>query len=214
MHYCKVCDAETSKIEDVKKALVYYRCDSCEFIYLDDEHVLTEEKEKERYAQHENAFDNKGYVEMFEKFIVEAVIPYSDTFETALDFGCGEAPVLGSLLEKKGLEVDVYDIYFSPKKVYEGKFYDLITSTEVFEHLKKPMEVLALLERHINEKGYIILMTNFPPKDDKEFLNWWYRRDETHISFFTPKSFEVMAEKTGLKVVEIINKNIVIFTKF
>lgn len=213
MHNCKICQAETSKIIEKKKTLTYYRCASCGFIYLDDEHVLTQEKERGRYEQHENAFENKGYVEMFEKFIVGAVEPHISEIKTVLDFGCGEAPVLAKLLEKRSLEVDVYDIYFAPQKVYESKYYDLITSTEVFEHLKKPMEILELLENHTTPNGYIILMTNFPPEGDKEFLNWWYRRDETHISFFTPKSFEVMAEKLGLKVLRSINKNIVVFQK-
>jgi cyclopropane fatty-acyl-phospholipid synthase-like methyltransferase len=213
MHNCKVCKTETSKIEEVKKTLTYYRCVSCGFIYLEDKYVITQEKEKERYTQHENAFENKGYIEMFEKFIIEAVEPYIADVKTVLDFGCGEAPVLAKLLEKRNLEVDAYDIYFATKKVYEAKTYDLITSTEVFEHLQKPMETLELLADHLTNNGYIILMTRFPPKDDKTFLNWWYRRDSTHISFFTPKSFEVMAEKVGLKVLKILNKNIVVFQK-
>jgi 2-polyprenyl-3-methyl-5-hydroxy-6-metoxy-1,4-benzoquinol methylase len=89
----------------------------------------------------------------------------------------------------------------------------LITSTEVFEHLQKPMEVLELLAKYTKEGGYIILMTKFPPTDDKEFIEWWYRRDITHISFFTPKSFELMAKKIGLKIIKTVDKNIVVFRK-
>lgn len=111
------------------------------------------------------------------------------------------------------MKVDQYDLYFFPEKVYQNKKYDLITSTEVFEHLQKPIEILETLVKHINDNGYIILMTKFPPDDDKTFLDWWYRRDVTHISFFTPKSFEIMAEKVGLKVLKTINENIVVFQK-
>jgi 2-polyprenyl-3-methyl-5-hydroxy-6-metoxy-1,4-benzoquinol methylase len=89
----------------------------------------------------------------------------------------------------------------------------LITSTEVFEHLKEPKAVLKTLVNSLNDKGYIILMTQFPPSDDEEFLKWWYRRDITHISFFTPKSFQIMAEELGLKVLKIMDKNIVVFQK-
>jgi len=70
-----------------------------------------------------------------------------------------------------------------------------------------------MLVEHINPNGYLALMTKFPPKDNQAFLNWWYRRDPTHISFFTPKSFEIMAEKVGLKVLKIVNENIVVFQK-
>jgi len=69
------------------------------------------------------------------------------------------------------------------------------------------------LVKHLNENGYIVLMTKFPPKEDEAFLNWWYRRDPTHISFFTSKSFEVMGKRTGLKVIKTMNDNVVIFQK-
>jgi 2-polyprenyl-3-methyl-5-hydroxy-6-metoxy-1,4-benzoquinol methylase len=169
--------------------------------------------EKRQYDHHNNSLENEGYVQMFEDFIELAIAPYLPNIQTALDFGSGPGPVLNELLKRRGLKVDIYDLYYSPKKVYASKSYDLITSTEVFEHLSRPLEVLELLVEHLNENTYLVLMTKFPPKEDKEFLAWWYRRDPTHISFFTPKSFEIMAEKVGLKVLKIINENIVVFQK-
>jgi hypothetical protein len=213
MHFCKVCKDKTSSIKDEKKVLVYYRCCSCGFISLDDKYIVNMVEEKSKYDQHNNSLENEGYVQMFEDFINLSIISYKENIQTVLEFGSGPEPVLSKLLERRGFEVDIYDLYYAPKKIYVDKKYDLITSTEVFEHLAKPLEVLELLVKHLNDKGYIALMTKFPPKDDKEFLAWWYRRDPTHISFFTSKSFEVMAEKVGLKVLSIINDNIVVFQK-
>ena len=213
MQLCKICSALTTTINDHKKELRYYRCSSCGFVYLDDSFMVDKDREKRQYDQHNNSLENKGYVEMFETFIDDAIVPYMKNIQTALDFGSGPEPVFSKLLERRGLEVDIYDIYFSPKKVYEDKKYDLISSTEVFEHLSKPMEVLEELVSSLNSNGYVALMTKFPPSDDKEFLAWWYRRDPTHISFFTPKSFEVMAKKVGLKVLKTLNNNVVVFQK-
>ncbi|CAA6825896.1 MAG: Putative methyltransferase associated with DUF414 [uncultured Sulfurovum sp.] len=213
MHRCKICDASTRSIEDSKKELAYYRCLSCGFVSLDDQYIINKVDEKSKYDQHNNSLQNEGYVKMFEDFIELSIEPYRKNIQSVLEFGSGPEPVLSKLLERRGFEVDIYDLYYAPKKVYEDKKYDLISATEVFEHLQKPLEVLALLVKHLNENSYIVLMTKFPPKDDKEFLAWWYRRDPTHISFFTPTSFNVMAEKVGLKVLKTINKNIVIFQK-
>ena len=213
MHLCKLCLLPTRCINDIKKDLAYYRCSSCGFVSLDDRYIVTEVEEKKKYDQHNNSLENEGYVKMFEDFIELTVVPYLSTLNRALDFGSGPEPVLSVLLERRGLEVDIYDLYYAPQKVYEGKKYDLITSTEVFEHLAKPLDILKLLVERLNDSGYIALMTKFPPKDDQEFLNWWYRRDPTHISFFTPQSFEIMAKKVGLKVLKTINDNIVIFQK-
>ncbi len=210
---CKICHTKTRAIIDDKKELTYYRCLSCGFIYLDDKYMVDSQREKAQYENHQNSFDSLGYVKMFEDFIDKAITPYEESIESALEFGCGTGPVLAELLSRRGMSVDKYDIYFYPQKVYEGKCYDLITSTEVFEHLQNPMEILELLTNHTNEGGYIILMTKFPPNDDREFVNWWYRRDVTHISFFTPKSFEVMAKKVGLEVIGTIDENIVVFRR-
>ncbi|HIP52079.1 MAG TPA: class I SAM-dependent methyltransferase [Campylobacterales bacterium] len=213
MYLCKICQASTSLIKDSKKELIYYRCSICGFVFLDDRYIVNEIEEKKKYDQHNNSLENEGYVQMFEDFIDLSIEPYRKHIQRVLEFGSGPEPVLAELLKRRNLEVDIYDLYYSPKKVYENKSYDLITSTEVFEHLSKPLEVLELLVEHTNKNGYIALMTKFPPKDDKEFLAWWYRRDPTHISFFTPESFEVMAEKVGLRVLKTINKNIVVFQK-
>jgi len=213
MNSCKICNAKTTQIEDVKKKLVYYRCRACGFVYLEESHRVSSTEEKRKYDQHNNSLENEGYVQMFEDFIELSIAPYLKKIQTVLDFGSGPTPVFAELLKQRGLEVDIYDLYYAPKRVYEGKSYDLITSTEVFEHLSKPLETLALLVGHLDTNGYIVLMTKFPPKGDKAFLDWWYRRDPTHISFFTPKSFEVMAQKVGLNVLKTINENIVIFQK-
>jgi hypothetical protein len=213
MNSCKICNAKTTPIEDVKKKLVYYRCRACGFVSLEESHRVSSIEEKRKYDQHNNSLENEGYVQMFEDFIELSIAPYLANIKKALDFGSGPTPVFAELLKRRGLEVNIYDLYYAPKRVYEGKSYDLITSTEVFEHLSKPLETLALLVGHLDTNGYIVLMTKFPPKGDKAFLDWWYRRDPTHISFFTPKSFEVMAQKVGLNLLKTINENIVIFQK-
>ena len=213
MHLCNICLSKSSKIEDRKKNIFYLRCLSCGFIALDSNALIDRVSEKKHYEKHNNSFECTGYVKMFESFISDAVEPYIKNITTALDFGCGHTPVLAELLRRQKLEVDYYDLYFFPKKNYEHKKYDLITSTEVFEHLREPKDILKTLVCSLNDKGYIILMTQFPSKSDEEFLKWWYRRDVTHISFFTPKSFEIMAKEVGLKVLKLIDKNIVVFQK-
>jgi len=210
---CKVCESNTVEIRDAKKEIVYHRCLHCGFVFLNDVYRVSKEREKAQYDQHNNSLENEGYVQMFEDFIDLSIMPYIEEIERALEFGSGPGPVLPTLLERRGLEVDSYDLYYAPKRVYEGKVYDLITSTEVFEHLVKPFEVLELLVKHTKKGGYIVLMTKFPPEDDEAFLAWWYRRDPTHISFFSPKSFEIMAEKVGLKLLKTLNNNIVVFQK-
>jgi 2-polyprenyl-3-methyl-5-hydroxy-6-metoxy-1,4-benzoquinol methylase len=213
MYLCKICSTQTESLWDKKKDVTYHRCVSCRFIFLDESAIVDRVCEKKHYEKHNNSFECTGYVKMFDKFISKSILPLLSNLKTALDFGCGHTPVLAELLKREGLEIDYYDFYFFPNEMYKNKKYDLITSTEVFEHLKEPKEVLKTLVNSLSDKGYIVLMTQFPPLNDEEFLNWWYRRDITHISFFTPQSFEIMAEEMGLKVLKTIDNNIVVFQK-
>ncbi len=133
--------------------------------------------------------------------------------KSVLDFGSGSKPVLCKLIEQRGAKVDYYDKFYQTNKVYKNKKYDLITSTEVFEHLENPKNILSLLARHLTPNGTIALMTLFHTNNEDDFLKWWYRRDPTHITFFTPKSITILAKKCGLKVLKHDRKRVIILTK-
>lgn len=51
------------------------------------------------------------------------------------------------------------------------------------------------------EDGILRIMNILHPKDKERFVEWYYIRDMSHISFYTPKTMEVIVEKVGLKVI-------------
>ncbi len=213
---CKICENHTDTWTDEQFGINYYYCKSCKYIFIDENSIISPEEEVVVYYQHNNSLDNKGYVKMFENFIEKSILPYHGyikNIKKALDFGCGPGPVLAVLLRRQGFEVDIYDIYFASKKVYKNKTYDLITLTEVFEHLMDPLETFKLLTDHLNKDGILAVMTLFHPDNLDEFNNWWYRRDPTHISFYRPETFEVIADKLGLEVLDYDDKNTLVMKK-
>jgi len=145
---------------------------------------------------------------MLKDFIETSIAPRRSMIKNALDFGCGPAPVLSILLRNAGLDVDVHDKFFSPQEAYLNNKYDLITATEVLEHLKDPVETIKLFKGLLNENGIIAVMTQFHPRDDQQFVDWWYRRDRTHISFYSPRTIARLAEKYGMKILYCDDKNI------
>jgi len=149
---------------------------------------------------------------MFEQFLtfVDGFDPYD---EHVLDFGCGPSPVLAHLLQTSANTVRYFDPYFFPDTAYTSHQYDLITSTEVFEHLTNPHAVLAHLASLLAPKGHLALMTHFHYDDPERFSAWWYPKDPTHITFYTPYTFEVMGAKTGLHVKGHNGKNVIVLTK-
>ncbi len=209
---CKICKNDTTTLQDVAQKKAYQVCENCQAIMLGDNFLVTKDREKAQYENHNNTFESKGYVKMFEDFLDFFWDDLDINKTTALDFGSGPGPVLSQILEKKGLHVDIYDKIYQPKKVFIDKKYDLITSTEVFEHLQNPQEILMQFKKQLKPSGLIAIMTLFHDNNSENFLKWWYRRDPTHISFYTPKTFEVLANMCGLKVLKHDNSRVIILT--
>lgn len=175
-----------------------FHCPECEFIFKDAKAIVSEEKELKVYQQHNNTEENLGYVAMFRDFIDKTIAPHRGKIRTALDFGSGPNPVLAKMLAREGFETDHYDKFFAPEKVFEGRQYDLITSTEVLEHIGDVHGVMQLLTEHLKPGGYLALMTQFHDNTTEHYLQWWYRRDPTHIVFYRPRSFAILAKRYGL----------------
>jgi 2-polyprenyl-3-methyl-5-hydroxy-6-metoxy-1,4-benzoquinol methylase len=210
---CKICNKKTKNHFDSQMQWDFYYCKECEFFFKDSKHYLESEEEKKVYNNHNNTIEAPGYVEMFEVFMQNTFKPYLKSIKNVLEFGCGPGPVLATLLEQKGLHVSRYDKFYFPQKVYENSKYDLITSTEVLEHIDKPLEIFDFFYKHICDGGYLAIMTQFHPNSPELFFKWWYRRDPTHICFFRLKTFEVLAKKSGFKIISCDEKKSILLQK-
>ena len=210
---CKICKSDTISFYSAPLSKHYFYCQTCEFIGLVPSFIVPLEREKAQYDNHHNSLENEGYVKMFEDFMDLFWNKLTCKAIHALDFGSGPTPVLGELLRRRGAKVDCYDKFYQPQTIFEHQTYDLITSTEVFEHLENPLETLKMLTQYLAPNGIIALMTLFHPNDTELFLKWWYPRDPTHISFFTCKTLEILAKECDLKVVGGDGKRVVILQK-
>jgi len=210
---CLICDAKSLMIKDDKNGWEFFHCKRCEFIFKNPADYVDATDELKQYKNHNNTRESRGYVEMFEKFIKDTFEEYLEDIDKVLEFGSGPGPVLSELLKERGLKVDIYDKYFSPKEVYKGKKYDLITSTEVIEHIDNPVKIFDFFASHVKKDAYLALMTQFHTNDAEEFKKWWYKNDPTHICFFRPKTFEVLASMSGFEVLKHDSKKSVLLQK-
>lgn len=213
---CIICGSPTRELIDPElkkpRVVVYDVCGFCEFIRKRPDYHVSPTEEKTLYTHHNNTIENTGYVNMFKRFIAAAIDPFI-TKGKGLEFGSGPGPVLYELLKEKGFTMSHYDPYFHKDETVFQSTYDLITSTEVFEHLSDPMEVLTTLTGLLNPGGFLAIMTSFHKHDDDDFLSWWYRRDPTHIAFYTEETFAHMIQELKLTIHFTNQKNIIVFKK-
>ena len=211
---CKICGNETRELHDAQMNNRYHVCLFCDYIFLDEEGYASFEDEKTRYMEHDNSYENEGYRDFLEGFLETAVFPFGNGFRRALDFGSGPEPVLARIMrERHGIETDIYDLHFSPDRTYMDKKYDLIVTTEVLEHLKNPVETLKELYECMDQGGILAVMTLFHHGDDRAFLSWHYRRDKTHIGFFTAKTLEIAGRAAGLELIHTDGRRVATFKK-
>ena len=200
---CPLCNYHSSTFYLKADAREYWLCLKCCLIFVPSEFFISKEEEVKRYLEHENSLDNEGYVKIFQEKIalLKTVCPEAST---VLDYGCGYEPVLKVLLERENYQAYGYDPFFFPDENLK-KEYDLIISTETFEHFKKPREELIKLIPKISDGGYLAIMTRFYPveKDPlclESFSKWYYKRDPTNIVFYSQKTISWIAEKFKMKI--------------
>ena len=209
---CHICNKKTGSFIDEKTNIKYYQCTNCEYVFKSPECHQDFTVQKERYNLHENDENDAGYQAYFKRFL-DFTLPLVAQPKTALDFGCGRSSLLASLLEKEGISCDYYDPIYYPATLSDSKKYELIVSTEVFEHLHQPKDVFESLLERLKVGGYLALQTQFHPNDSERFKKWYYHQDPTHIVFFTAHTFRVLCKEYACEYISDNGKNMVLIQK-
>ncbi|MFW6366624.1 MAG: class I SAM-dependent methyltransferase [Spirochaetota bacterium] len=187
MEHCPLCRHDASVLFHTDKFRIYLRCTVCDLVYVPDEMILSSDRERERYLEHNNSIDDEGYI----GFLSRSLLPLLNVCSAEsriLDFGSGPVPVLSTLIKDLGLAVASYDPFFQNDESVLNARYDVIISTEVFEHITNLSETLRLLFSILNSDGRLIIQTSFYP-DKEAFRGWHYKNDLTHIRFFSMNTF-------------------------
>jgi hypothetical protein len=188
----------------------YWKCLRCNAKFLDKAHFLSPQEEKSHYLKHENKIDDPAY----RKFLSKLSKPLKNKlspYDMGLDFGCGPGPALADMLTCEGFSVALYDPFFYPDSKVLSKNYNFITCTEVVEHFFDPFNEFDRFQEMLAEGGTLGIMTCFSTSDDG-FKGWHYRRDPTHVVFYSKVTFQVIAKDRGWKF-NTPRKNVVLMQK-
>ena len=198
---CPICNTRLFQFEvkEKKRSIPYKLCSACGFVCLSKTCHLSAEAKKARYLLHHNDDETSGYHQYLESFIEKAILPFADPSYPVLDFGSGPSkfPTLPRMLRSKGFCCDLYDPVFARTRRWRTKKYGLIILHEVVEHIENPRRTLAMLYERLAPNGLLAIRTRFLPDDLKKFVDWWYRMDPTHISFFQRDGLVTLVQDLG-----------------
>lgn len=191
----------------------YYRCGRCSLVFVPHPWHLDRAQEKARYDTHQNDPDDRGYRTWLERIIppLEEGLGRSVHGLSGLDYGCGPGPALARILEERGASMALYDPFYRDYPPALENRYDFITCTEVIEHMSDPAGEVHRLGALLKPRGVLALMTQLLG-GEREFGTWYYKDDETHVGYFSRRTFLFLAEKEGLHV-DFTGRDIIILAQ-
>lgn len=164
----------------------------CHGIFLDQNHYVSSEAEKERYEGHNNDVNNVGY-QRFVSPITQYVQQNYSPRHHGLDFGSGTGPVISKILIDKGYHIVQYDPFFHDEIQVLDRRYDYIVCCEVMEHFHDPHAEFSRLNNMLYSGAELICMTHLY-NPDIYFPNWYYKNDPTHVFIYQYKTIQWIAE--------------------
>lgn len=194
---CPLCHAAGAKSVESGDGTDYFACPVCDLIFLTPSRRLAAADERARYELHNNDRGDPNYV-LFLRRLADPLVERLRPGARGLDFGSGPTPVLSEMLTAAGFPCAAYDPFFAPDETLLDKRYDFVACSEVVEHAHDPACMFATLRRMLAPGGILGVMTMFYPGEDA-FADWWYRRDPTHVCFFSQATMRWIGERHGWK---------------
>ena len=211
--HCPLCegvDCSRFYFDDNKRRFLI--CTQCQLVYVMPEYLPCKEFELSEYQLHENSIQDEGYRRFLQRLLTPLIQSYNISSSTnAIDYGCGPAPALATMLAHYDVSDSIYDPFFFPDKSVLQQQYDIITCTEAIEHFHAPHIEWAVWQGMLKPKGVIAIMTK-RVIDKQRFAHWHYKNDLTHVSFFSEATFRFLAQRDGYTV-EFPTNDVVLLKK-
>lgn len=208
LQVCPCCKSPSPVFFTESEVRDYHLCLSvdCGAAFLGAFHHLSLETEKSRYDLHHNDITQQGYIDFLQPLL--DCVRQTPTGH-ALDFGAGPTNTISRLTANPKLQWSVYDKFYSDTPEVFQKKYDVIAASEVFEHLRDPVFELQRLKNCLKPDGVIWIMTSMYDPERISFGGWHYRRDPTHVVFYTRQSFRYLAKHCGLAEPVFVGERVV-----
>lgn len=189
----------------------YWRCEHCALVFVPPAQYLSPTAEKAEYDKHQNDVSDEGY-RGFLSHLAAPLMAEMSPASRVLEFGCGPGPALANMLQSAGHDVTLYDAFYYPDTtVLQPASFDVVTATEVIEHLHHPAQVIAAWFGYLVPGGRLGIMTK-TVIDAQRFAHWHYKNDLTHVCFYSTETFDYIASCHGA-VWKAVAKDAFIFEK-
>jgi 2-polyprenyl-3-methyl-5-hydroxy-6-metoxy-1,4-benzoquinol methylase len=167
-------------------------------VHVPRRHHISAPAQKRRYDLHRNDPADAGYCAFLGR-LMEPLAARLAPGAQGLDFGCGPAPVLATLLSQRGFRMTHYDPFYAAHPAALTRAYDFVACSETVEHFTRPRDDWQRLFRLVRPGGWLGVMTSLlTPETD--FARWRYRMDETHVCFYRSETLTWLETHHGARL--------------
>ena len=179
-------------------------------MFVDPSQLPCAEEERRRYESHRNVPTDPAYRRFLGR-LAEPILERVPQGAIGLDYGSGPGPTLSRILTEAGRPTRDYDPFFAPDVEALEHRYDFVTCPETAEHFPEPAGELRRIDELLHPGGWFGLMTGLVTKET-DLASWWYLRDPTHVTFYSPATLDWIAEEYGWTL-EPISATVALFRK-
>ena len=208
MFPCPLCHHADTEFYFRDNQRAFVQCNQCDLVYVEPDFLPGPATERAEYDLHQNSFEDKGY----KRFLDRLAAPLQRRLKPGargLDFGCGPAPVLASMMTENGFPTEHYDPFYFSNLNLLNNVYDFVTCTEAIEHFHAPSREWKIMLSMLKPGGVLAIMTK-RVVNKQRFASWHYKNDKTHVSFFSEATFTWLADNYDLNL-EIEGDDVVFF---
>ncbi|MEN0059177.1 MAG: class I SAM-dependent methyltransferase [Bdellovibrio sp.] len=204
---CLLCQSSQthSFIVQKKPEKNYFICQNCDVIAMHPSQRLSAFEERQRYDLHREAAGegHRAFLSPLLQSLNEILQTTQSATKplTALDYGCGPSAILSQLMQQEGLQTSHYDPFYFPDTSVLERTYHVVTATEVWEHFYNPAQSISVMIHLLRPRGLLGIMTS-AHKGEAAFHDWHYRRDPTHVTFYSERTMKWLAETFQLRILK------------
>lgn len=233
---CPVCGSSKSKRMDIrtqekeKKEMIAERCEGCKAIYLEDYKIdrlhIYKDEDYSPWGKREETgekvvADSKKEAFRHQLSLLKRYINPKD--KRLLDVGTGKGYLLEVAkemgFEVYGVEPSSYCSRVAAEKLgerifcgrledskYKDEMFDVITMTDIIEHIFSPHSFLEEIYRILKDLGFILITTPNSDSFTRKLLGKdWFQYKYEHVIYYNKKSLSYLLEKRGFSILKIKN---------
>lgn len=200
---CTLCEGPALFWYEAPDRKKYFRCGNCSLVFLEPGSHPDAERELARYREHNNLLNSPSYLSYLDRLAAPVTAALAPGKKRGFDYGCGPVEGMRHLLEPRGFSISSYDPYFFSREELLKFSYDFVLCSEVVEHFFRPCQDFLRLQSCLGSGSILGISSRLYPESSEEFAHWGYRRDPTHVSFFSAETVHWLAQKFGWELLNL-----------